>query len=78
MDRMYRVLAFWALVIGIMAMLGHMYAFGVIFLITTIFFLLLGYMNLSERTYILIFWGYMIVSFVGIFYWAFFKMPLSA
>jgi hypothetical protein len=74
MDRMYRVLAFWTLIIAIMAFLGHMAAFGVIFLVQTLVFLLLGYMNLSEKTYIYIFWAYMIVSFSGIFYWAFFQM----
>jgi hypothetical protein len=74
MDRMYRVLAFWTLVIAIMAFLGHMPAFGIIFVIQTLIFLLLGYMNLSERTYIYIFWGYMVLSFTGIFYWSFFVM----
>jgi hypothetical protein len=74
MDRMYRVLAFWTLVIGIMALLGHMTGFAIIFFVQTFIFLLLGYMNLTERTYILLFWGYMIVSFSGIFYWSFFIM----
>jgi hypothetical protein len=74
MDRMYRVLAFWTLVIGIMALVGQMMPFAVIFFAQTLVFLLLGYLNLSERTYILIFWGYMFLSFSGIFYWSFFVM----
>ncbi|MDF2718276.1 MAG: hypothetical protein K0R28_5201, partial [Paenibacillus sp.] len=39
-------------------------------------FVVLGYMNLSERTYIMIFWGYMFLSFLGFTYWSFFQMDL--
>lgn len=39
-------------------------------------FVFLGYLNFSERTYIVMFWGYMIISFVGFTYWSVFKMDL--
>jgi hypothetical protein len=76
MARMFRVLGFWTLVIGLMAMAGHMVEMALLFFFQTAAFVLLGYMNLSERTYILLFWGYMIVSFTGITYWSFFKMTV--
>lgn len=76
MARMFRVLGFWTLVIGLMALAGHMVEMALLFFFQTAAFVLLGYMNLSERTYILTFWGYMIVSFLGITYWSFFKMPV--
>jgi hypothetical protein len=71
--RMFRVLGFWTLVIGLMALAGHMTEMALLFFFQTAVFVLLGYMNLSERTYILIFWGYMIVSFTGFTYWSFFQ-----
>lgn len=74
--RMFRVLGFWTLVIGLMALAGHMVEMALLFFFQTAVFVLLGYMNLSERSYILIFWGYMLVSFAGITYWSFFKMPV--
>ncbi|HEY0827191.1 MAG TPA: DUF2626 family protein [Bacilli bacterium] len=76
MARMFRVLGFWTLVIGLMALAGHMVMMALLFFFQTAVFVLLGYMNLSERTYLLLFWGYMILAFVGITYWSFFEMPL--
>ncbi|MCS7463430.1 DUF2626 domain-containing protein [Paenibacillus doosanensis] len=76
MDRMFRVLGFWTLVIGLMALAGDMVPMAMIFFAQTVLFVLLGYMKLSERTYILLFWGYMILSFTGFTYWSFFKMSI--
>jgi len=75
-SRMFRVLGFWALVIGMMAIAGGMIPMALIFFFQAAVFVLLGYMNLSERTYILMFWGYMILSFTGFTYWSFFKMDI--
>jgi hypothetical protein len=74
MDRMFRVLGFWTLVIALMSLAGDMIPMSLIFFFQTAVFVLLGYMRLSERTYILLFWGYMIISFTGFTYWSFFKM----
>jgi hypothetical protein len=49
---------------------------ALIFFFQTAVFVILGYMRLSERTYILLFWGYMILSFGGFTYWSFFKMSI--
>ncbi|WP_028549262.1 DUF2626 domain-containing protein [Paenibacillus sp. UNC451MF] len=76
MDRMFRVLGFWTLVIGLMALAGEMVPMAMLFFAQTAIFVLLGYMKLSERTYILLFWGYMILSFTGFTYWSFFKMSI--
>jgi hypothetical protein len=76
MDRMFRVLGFWTLVIGLMALAGEMVPMAMLFFAQTAIFVLLGYLRLSERTYILLFWGYMILSFTGFTYWSFFKMSV--
>jgi hypothetical protein len=80
MARMFRVLSFWALVISLMAFAGgeELIPMGLIFLFQTTVFLALSYMNLTERTYILIFWGYMLLSFTGFTYWSFFKNSVEA
>ncbi|MBN3525946.1 MULTISPECIES: DUF2626 domain-containing protein [Paenibacillus] len=74
MARMYRVLGFWTLVIGLMAFAGDMIEMALLFFMQTAFFVLLGYLKLSERTYILLFWAYMIVCFSGFSYWTVFIM----
>jgi len=75
-DRMFRVLGFWTLVIGLMALAGDLMPMAFIFFFQTILFVVLGYMKLTERTYILMFWGYMIISFAGFTYWSFFRMSV--
>jgi hypothetical protein len=74
--RMFRVLGFWTLAIGLMALAGDMVPMAFIFLFQTAVFVILGYLNLSERTYILLFWGYMILAFTGFTYWSFFEMSV--
>jgi hypothetical protein len=76
MDRMFRVLGFWTLIIALMALAGGMVPMAMLFFAQTAIFVLLGYLRLSERTYILLFWGYMILSFTGFTYWSFFKMSV--
>ena len=76
MPRMFRVLGFFTLVIGLMALAGDMYSMAMLFFAQTAVFVILGYMNLTERTYLLLFWGYMILSFTGITYWSFFRLEL--
>lgn len=76
MARMYRVLGFWTLMIGLMALAGQMTEMALLFFFQTAAFVFLGYMNLSEKAYILIFWGYMIVAFIGFTYYTFFEMKV--
>ncbi|MBW7473666.1 DUF2626 domain-containing protein [Paenibacillus oenotherae] len=74
MARMFRVLGFWTLVIALMSFAGGMTEMALLFFAQTVAFVLLGYLNFSERTYILMFWGYMVLSFVGFTYWSVFVM----
>lgn len=76
MARMYRVLGFLTLLMGLMAFAGHMYNFAILSFVQAIAFVFLGYLNFTERTYIAMFWGYMVISFVGFTYWSVFKMGL--
>ncbi|CAM3433195.1 DUF2626 domain-containing protein [Marinicrinis lubricantis] len=76
MARMFRVLGFWTLVIGLMALAGDMVEMALLFFFQTAAFVLLGYLNLSERAYMLIFWGYMLVCFMGFTYWTFIGMTV--
>ncbi len=76
MARMFRVLGFFTLMIGLMAFAGDMMEMAILFFMQTAFFVLLGYLKFTEKTYILIFWGYMIVTFTGFSYWTVFEMGL--
>lgn len=76
--RMFRVLGFWTLAIALMAFAGSIYEMALLFFIQTAVFFLVGYLNLTERTYGIMFWAYMVVAFLGFTYWSVFemKMPL--
>ncbi|MNL75510.1 hypothetical protein D3C87_2013300 [compost metagenome] len=73
---MFRVLGFWTLVIAMMALAGGMVPMAFIFFFQTLLFFVLGYLNLSERVYMMLFWGYMVLSFTGFTYWSFFRLEV--
>jgi len=75
MDRMYRVLGFWTGIFTIMFYLGGMDKTALLFLGQTGFFILLGYMNLTERMYMYVFGAYLTVFFAGFTYYTLFIMP---
>ncbi|HEX7056051.1 MAG TPA: DUF2626 family protein [Bacilli bacterium] len=72
--RMFRVLGFFTLSIALMALAGKFNQMALLYFFQTAVFVLMGYMNLSEKTYVLTFWGYMIVAFSGLTYWSFFQL----
>lgn len=74
MGRMFRVLGFFTLTIGLMAFAGNMLEMALLFFLQTAFFVILGYLKFTERTYILLFWAYMIITFSGFSYWTVFEM----
>ncbi len=74
MPRMYRVFAFWTAVIAMMAYAGNLLEMALLFFAQTAFFLALSYMNLSERGYIYVFAGYLVLFFVCFTYYATFMM----
>ncbi|KAB7708775.1 DUF2626 family protein [Bacillus aerolatus] len=78
MDRMFRVLAFWTGIFAVMFYLGDMNKTALLFLGQTGFFLILGYLNLTERMYMYIFAAYLTVFFAGYTYWTTFMVTPGA
>ncbi len=74
MPKMFRVLAFWTGTFAVMALAGGLIPMSLIFFASTIFFLTVSYLNLSERMYIYIFGAYLTLFFVGFTYWSAFMM----
>jgi len=72
--RMYRVLGFFTLTVGLMALAGNLVEMALLFFFQTAVFVGLGYMNLTEKAYMLIFWAYLFVSFTGLTFWTFIGM----
>lgn len=69
MDNMYKVMGFWTGIFAVMFYLGGMTEASLLFLANTGFFLLLGYLNLTERMYMYIFGAYLTVFFAGFSYY---------
>lgn len=65
MDRMFRVLGFWAFIIALMFLAGNMWIPSLLFFAQTIIFVVLGYMRFTERAYMYLFHAYMVISFCG-------------
>lgn len=76
MARMFRVLGFFALMIGLMGFAGELYDFALLFFAQAVAFVFLGYLKFTEKTYIVLFWGYMAIAFIGFTYWSVFKMGI--
>jgi prepilin signal peptidase PulO-like enzyme (type II secretory pathway) len=70
--RMFRVLAFFCLVIALMGLWGGLTAMATLFFAQTGMFLALSFVDLSERTYMTIFMAYLLIAFTGFMFYAFF------
>lgn len=70
--RMFHVLGFWCFVIGLLFMAGDMNTLAILFFAQTVFFIVPGSFRLTERTYMYLFGGYMVVSFLGMIGYSFF------
>jgi hypothetical protein len=77
MARMFRVLAYFCLLVALMAMWGGLEPMALIFFGQTAFFAALSYIGLSERIYLIIFNSYMVLASVVITYYIFFQVPLT-
>lgn len=75
MDRVFRGLGFWTGIFTVMFFLGGMDKTAMLFLVQTGFFVLLGYLNLTERMYMYVFGAYLTVFFAGFTYYTLFLMP---
>lgn len=69
MSNMYKVMGFWTAIFAVMFYLGDMTEVSLIFVANTGLFLLLGFLNLTERMYMYIFAAYLTVFFVGFTYY---------
>ncbi|MDL4841553.1 DUF2626 domain-containing protein [Aquibacillus rhizosphaerae] len=69
MDRMFRVLSFWTAIFTVMFFVGDMHSMAFLFLAQTVFFLGVGFLNLSERMYMYLFGAYCTVFMVGFTYY---------
>ncbi|SDI32281.1 DUF2626 family protein [Natribacillus halophilus] len=74
MSRMYRVMAFWTGVFAVLFFVGEMYEVSLIFFANTAAFIGLGFMNLTERTYLYIFGGYLTLFMVSFSFYTVFIM----
>ncbi|MDQ0416364.1 hypothetical protein J2Z48_000528 [Croceifilum oryzae] len=80
MDRMFKVLGFWALIIAIMFLAGghHFQIPAILFFVQALLFYIFGAMKLTEKTYMYLFGGYMFISFIGMVWYANFMMKMPA
>lgn len=74
MSKMFHVLGFWAFIIALMFLAGHLTIPAVLFLAQAAFFFLFGAFRLTERTYMYLFGAYMFVSFCGMVFYSSFMM----
>jgi hypothetical protein len=74
MDRMFRVLGFLTFVIALLFIAGHYYWQAGLFFLQTLFFVIAGYLKLTEKTYMYLFAAYMFVSFCGMVFYSTFMM----
>ncbi|KXH87444.1 DUF2626 domain-containing protein [Sporosarcina sp. HYO08] len=70
MDNMFKLLGWWTGIFAVMFYAGDMLSVSLLFVANTIFFLLLGYLNLTERVYMYIFGAYLMVFMVGFSYYS--------
>jgi len=72
MDNMFKVLGWWTGIFAVFFYLGDMLPATLLFVANTIFFLILGYLNLTERMYMYMFAAYLTVFMVGFSYYSVF------
>ena len=78
MDRMFRVCGFWTGIMAVMFYLGDMYTTSLLFVGQTVFFVILGYLKLSERMYLYVLGACLTVFFAGFTYWTVVMMTPGA
>ncbi|WP_226035029.1 DUF2626 domain-containing protein [Aquibacillus saliphilus] len=70
MDRTFRMLSFWTGIFAVMFFVGEMQSMAFLFLAQTVFFLGVGFLNLSERMYMYLFGAYCTIFFIGFTYYS--------
>ncbi|PKR78986.1 DUF2626 domain-containing protein [Halalkalibacillus sediminis] len=77
MARMFRVMSFWTAIFTAMFYAGGMMPMAMLFLAQTVFFLGIGYLNLSERLYMYVFGAYLTLFMIGFTYYTTFLLEPS-
>ena len=70
MDNMFKVMGWWTGIFAVLFYAGDMVPAAILFVANTVFFLILGYLNLTERMYMYMFGAYLMVFTVGFTYYA--------
>ncbi|SFJ05273.1 DUF2626 family protein [Thermoflavimicrobium dichotomicum] len=78
MGRMFQVLGFWTLAMALMFLAGELYIPAILFFVQTALFIILGLLNLTEKTYMYLFAAYMFIAFCGMVWYATFMMDVPA
>ena len=69
MDNMFKLMGWWTGIFAVMFFIGDMLPAALLFVASTIFFLLLGFLNLTERMYMYLFGAYLMIFMVGFSYY---------
>ncbi len=69
MDNMFKLLGWWTGIFAVIFYVGDMLTAALLFVANTVFFLILGYLNLTERMYMYLFGAYLMVFMVGFSYY---------
>ncbi|CEA00047.1 hypothetical protein BN1048_00787 [Jeotgalicoccus saudimassiliensis] len=77
MDKVFKMLGFWTAIFAILFYVGDMVGVSLFFVAQTGFFVLLGYMKLTERMYMYVFAAYLILFFIGFTYFTTFLLEPS-
>ncbi|GKV64603.1 MULTISPECIES: DUF2626 domain-containing protein [Sporosarcina] len=72
MDNMFKLCGFWTGIFAVMFYVGNMIPASLLLVASTIFFVLLGYLKLSERMYMYLFGAYLMMFMVGFSYYSIF------
>ncbi|ARD46803.1 hypothetical protein SporoP37_00160 [Sporosarcina sp. P37] len=72
MDNMFKLCGFWTGIFAVMFYVGNMIPASLLLVASTIFFILLGYLKLSERMYVYLFGAYLMIFMVGFSYYSIF------
>lgn len=72
MDNMFKLMGWWTGIFAVLFFAGDMLPAALLFVANTVFFLLLGYLNLTERMYMYMFAAYLTVFMVGFSYYSVF------
>lgn len=77
MPGMFRIIAFVALLVALMALWGELIPMSLIFFGQAALFFALSFFRLAERTYLIIYNTYMVLFFVTFIYYIFFQVDLT-